>query len=214
MFKKLVILSVLSVLSMNLSAAYLTQEKIHQLQQRIANADSSMDVYEKANLQLNLDILGKECPATFAELKLAAIASAKKQITDDAKATSWAMWWVTNTPYYFPKSFVRDGYALAKEYGFTRNVCYYVLNYQEAIGLTNKEAYSVLVNAMKGNSLFAQDYLNNLPHVVKLSEDMDDEVVKKDLQRINRVVTSRLTSDEEKWKPVVVVVRTLLDLYK
>lgn len=90
---------------------------------------------------------------------------------------------------------------------------HFVISRRKTIGLTDAQAYAILVNHALRH--------NNGPQIVSLLVDAIIDVapnltgvdVKADLQKLNRKYSKNLLTDKAKWEPIIAKIRTTIETY-
>lgn len=147
-------------------------------------------------------------PGTFDEFVKIATDAYNKSGGDSAKLPfiiSLAALWDTNEKY------LSDGYAYAKKNGV--DLPHYAL-YAAKLGMSEEEELTCLTKIfLQANDYDTWIYKTRFSRFMDLLNSKNETEAKALLKRINRVVSVKLTTDKERWEPVVVLVRTALETY-
>ena len=147
-------------------------------------------------------------PETFDEFVKIATDAYNKAGGDPAKLPdiiSLAALWDTNEKY------LADGYAYAKKNGV--DLPHYAL-YAAKLGMSEEEEFEGLKKIFfKANDWDSWIFKQKMQRFATLLSAKPEAEAKALLKKINRIITPKLSTDKERWEPVVATIRTMLETY-
>lgn len=169
-----------------------------------------------ARWQATLDLLSVPTPATFEEVLAIAKKGALKHVKDESEAARHANSVViARCLYGMDKKYIAEGFNLAVADGNAVYTCLYAERYKRRLGIDNAQQFQYTLNALKAcqsRPATVRAWLQRLPHLKP--ENVSDAAMLKELREVNQKYTSLMPADEEAWKPIVVIIRTMMDSYK
>jgi len=207
---------IMSILAVQTRAEVASSAVKADIQKKLALAIATSNERSAASWQATLDTLSVPTPATFEELRAIAKKSAMKQCNDEAVAERIADKVVAGRCLYgMDGKYVREGFELAKTIGNMVHACGYAERFKDELGLTNDQVFQLTLDALKstlGKPGYVRIRLQRLP--LMKPQKLDDAGMLKELRELNQIYTGLMTKDEENWKPIVVIIRTMMDSYK
>ena len=147
-------------------------------------------------------------PGTFDEFVKIATDAYNKAGGDPAKLPdiiSLAALWDTNEKY------LADGYAYAKKNGV--DLPHYAL-YAAKLGMSEEEEFEGLKKIFfKANDCDSWIFKQKMQRFATLLSAKPEAEAKALLKQINRIITPKLSTDKERWEPVVAMIRTMIETY-
>lgn len=147
-------------------------------------------------------------PETFDKFLKIATDAYNKAGGDPAKLPdiiSLAALWDTNEKY------LADGYAYAKKNGV--DLPHYAL-YAAKLGMSEEEEFEGLKKIFfKANDWDSWIFKQKMQRFATLLSAKPEAEAKALLKQINRIITPKLSTDKERWEPVVAMIRTMIETY-
>lgn len=167
----------------------------------------------------DLAILGEETPRSYQELveKIdAVLVQYPERATIAAKCGGAEYYALYYACWHAGKRYIKEGYASAKKLNNGAFMYRFVRNYKEQLGVSDVDAYNVMLACLLNDKspLLPGDYTRALDYFFSLAVNLDEKQVYADLRKLNKVYTSKLLQDKERWETVVVAIRTAMNVYQ
>lgn len=214
--KRLVIFAVMSVMSMSVFATQASPEALAGMKRKIDVLVAEGKPTVAALWQGRMDACSIPTPATFEELRKIVEDGVRKHVKDEAEVTKLANSFLMSACCWgMDRKFIKEGFAIAKSSPNPTYVYYYADAYKTLLGVSDAELYGYSMEALRTGAMRPDKVRYALSRIPKLKpEGISDAVTLKELRYINQVYTAKMVKDEETWKAIVVIIRTLMDSYK